>query len=263
MYLRKALSETENSIPEHLVLICEMQSAPLDDEDGVGSKTPGFQLSQFRTDEQNSLARDDEGQEGSHVSKLSEVATSSILLKRSHLVRSKIAKLRIPSTNDTTEEEFKTPQTPPEKILDIENYQQFSTDEDDEGFETAEDSLLSEDDFMYPKLNLFEIYGYRESDEPISHATILKRIHSHKRTKSYQLGEHLQLKWTTGAGPRIGCVRDYPSRLQFQVLEHVQLSPRKRHYSLSASESSAHKHITVSKSCLGQTCDMSITPMDD
>jgi len=34
-------------------------------------------------------------------------------------------------------------------------------------------------------------------------------------------------KWTSGTGPRIGCVREYPSKLQFQALVHVNLSPRK------------------------------------
>lgn len=33
-------------------------------------------------------------------------------------------------------------------------------------------------------------------------------------------------KWTTGAGPRIGCVREYPTKLQFQALEKLKLSPR-------------------------------------
>ncbi|XP_022998620.1 IQ domain-containing protein IQM4-like [Cucurbita maxima] len=33
-------------------------------------------------------------------------------------------------------------------------------------------------------------------------------------------------KWTTGAGPRIGCVREYPTKLQFQALEKLNLSPR-------------------------------------
>ncbi|KAH0467749.1 hypothetical protein IEQ34_002782 [Dendrobium chrysotoxum] len=33
-------------------------------------------------------------------------------------------------------------------------------------------------------------------------------------------------KWTTGLGPRIGCVRDYPSDLQFKALEKVNLSPK-------------------------------------
>ncbi|XP_050216648.1 IQ domain-containing protein IQM1 [Mercurialis annua] len=38
--------------------------------------------------------------------------------------------------------------------------------------------------------------------------------------------EHLSCLWTTGAGPRIGCVRDYPIELQSRALEQVNLSPR-------------------------------------
>lgn len=49
---------------------------------------------------------------------------------------------------------------------------------------------------------------------------------SHNRPKSLQLGKQLSCKWTTGAGPRIGCVRNYPPELQFRALEEVNLSPR-------------------------------------
>ncbi|RDX83369.1 IQ domain-containing protein IQM2, partial [Mucuna pruriens] len=62
--------------------------------------------------------------------------------------------------------------------------------------------------------------------ESIPQEFILKRINSHKEMKSYQLGKQLSCKWTTGAGPRIGCVRDYPCELQFRALEQVNLSPR-------------------------------------
>lgn len=62
--------------------------------------------------------------------------------------------------------------------------------------------------------------------ESIPEESILKRISSLKETKSYQLGKQLSCKWTTGAGPRIGCVRDYPCELQFRALEQVNLSPR-------------------------------------
>ncbi|EES18807.2 IQ domain-containing protein IQM1 [Sorghum bicolor] len=34
-------------------------------------------------------------------------------------------------------------------------------------------------------------------------------------------------KWTTGAGARIGCVRDYPAELQSRALEQVNLSPNR------------------------------------
>ncbi|KAG6658257.1 hypothetical protein I3843_04G137000 [Carya illinoinensis] len=36
----------------------------------------------------------------------------------------------------------------------------------------------------------------------------------------------LSCKWTTGLGPRIGCVRDYPTELQSRALEQVNLSPK-------------------------------------
>ncbi|XP_042002068.1 IQ domain-containing protein IQM4-like [Salvia splendens] len=39
-------------------------------------------------------------------------------------------------------------------------------------------------------------------------------------------GKQLSWNWSTGAGPRIGCVRDYPWRLQERALEDVKLSPR-------------------------------------
>ncbi|KAL9674736.1 hypothetical protein QQ045_002935 [Rhodiola kirilowii] len=62
--------------------------------------------------------------------------------------------------------------------------------------------------------------------ENVLQEKILQRINSHKGTKSYQLGRQLSCKWSSGAGPRIGCVRDYPSELQTHALEKVSLSPR-------------------------------------
>ncbi|KAL3649325.1 hypothetical protein CASFOL_005728 [Castilleja foliolosa] len=64
-----------------------------------------------------------------------------------------------------------------------------------------------------------------KEDETISE----KYINSHKGTKSFQLGKQLSSKWSTGAGPRIGCVRDYPTGLQSDALEKVNLSPRSKH----------------------------------
>ncbi|XP_031268722.1 IQ domain-containing protein IQM3-like [Pistacia vera] len=55
---------------------------------------------------------------------------------------------------------------------------------------------------------------------------ILQRIQSKKEASSYQLGNQLSLKWSTGAGPRIGCVANYPQNLRAQALEYVNLSPR-------------------------------------
>ncbi|KAF9596976.1 hypothetical protein IFM89_014690 [Coptis chinensis] len=52
------------------------------------------------------------------------------------------------------------------------------------------------------------------------------RINTKKAANSYQLGHQLSLKWSTGAGLRIGCVADYPMELRIQALEFVNLSPR-------------------------------------
>ncbi|GAB4856423.1 IQ domain-containing protein iqm3 [Ancistrocladus abbreviatus] len=50
---------------------------------------------------------------------------------------------------------------------------------------------------------------------------ILERINSKKAASSYQLGHQLSRKWSTGAGPRIGCIADYPTELRVQALEFV------------------------------------------
>jgi len=47
-----------------------------------------------------------------------------------------------------------------------------------------------------------------------------------KPDAAFALGRRLSCKWSTGAGPRIGCVRDYPADLQSRALEQVNLSPR-------------------------------------
>ncbi|KAL5710683.1 hypothetical protein ACHQM5_021218 [Ranunculus cassubicifolius] len=63
---------------------------------------------------------------------------------------------------------------------------------------------------------------------------ILHRMNSKKVVNSYQLGHQLAMKWSTGTGPRIGCVADYPIELRLQALEFVNLSPRtsRKHKSL-------------------------------
>ncbi|KZV48449.1 hypothetical protein F511_37298 [Dorcoceras hygrometricum] len=42
----------------------------------------------------------------------------------------------------------------------------------------------------------------------------------------YNSARRMSCKWSTGAGPCIGCVREYPSELQTRALEQVNLSPR-------------------------------------
>ncbi|KAK7250864.1 hypothetical protein RIF29_33594 [Crotalaria pallida] len=68
--------------------------------------------------------------------------------------------------------------------------------------------------------------GLRSPRAEVPKTAILQRINSKKGTKSYQLGHQLSRKWSTGAGPRIGCVADYPVELRVQALEILNLSPK-------------------------------------
>lgn len=68
--------------------------------------------------------------------------------------------------------------------------------------------------------------GLQSPGADVPKKTILERLKSKSDASSYQLGKQLSLKWCTGAGPRIGCVADYPVELRTQALEFVNLSPR-------------------------------------
>ncbi|XP_071726367.1 IQ domain-containing protein IQM3-like [Rutidosis leptorrhynchoides] len=70
--------------------------------------------------------------------------------------------------------------------------------------------------------------GLNSPKADVPKKSILERINSKKLARSYQLGNQLSLKWSTGVGPRIGCVADYPIELRLQALEFTNLSPRSR-----------------------------------
>lgn len=75
--------------------------------------------------------------------------------------------------------------------------------------------------------------GLESPKADVPQKSMLLRINSKKQSKSLQLGHQLSLKWSTGAGPRIGCAADYPVQLRTQALEFVNLSPRYRSITLS------------------------------
>ncbi|XP_027066542.1 IQ domain-containing protein IQM6 [Coffea arabica] len=130
-------------------------------------------------------------------------------------LHSKISVLEIPKREDMLEL-FKNQE---------EQEHQIGGETPADGYETAEENL-SDSDFSVSKENLFDEDVEEDEEEAIPKEKIIKRIFSHKGMKSYQLAKQLSCKWTTGAGPRIGCVRDYPSELQVRGLELVNLSPR-------------------------------------
>ncbi|MBA0693038.1 hypothetical protein Goari_010552 [Gossypium aridum] len=71
--------------------------------------------------------------------------------------------------------------------------------------------------------------GLQSPTVEVPKKAILQRNNSKKAVKSYQLGHRLSLKWSIGAGPRIGCIADYPVELRQEALEFVNLSPRTPH----------------------------------
>nr|XP_043633372.1 IQ domain-containing protein IQM3 [Erigeron canadensis] len=68
--------------------------------------------------------------------------------------------------------------------------------------------------------------GLNSPKSDVPKKAILERINSKKLVRSYQLGHQLSLKWSTGVGPRIGCIADYPVELRLQALQFTNLSPR-------------------------------------
>jgi len=59
-----------------------------------------------------------------------------------------------------------------------------------------------------------------------NNATVHKEIEKKVEVPVFDVPKRLTCKWSTGAGPRIGIVRDYPGHLQSRALEQVNLSPR-------------------------------------
>ncbi|XP_061366116.1 IQ domain-containing protein IQM2-like [Gastrolobium bilobum] len=111
-----------------------------------------------------------------------------------------------------------------EKACAKQSNESFQMDSPTGGQETAQ-ALASELDHTFPKQNISDEKHDVSDVETIPEESILKKLISHKEMKSYQLGKQLSCKWTTGAGPRIGFVRDYPCKLQYLALEQANLSP--------------------------------------
>ncbi|CAN6819332.1 unnamed protein product [Brassica oleracea] len=67
-----------------------------------------------------------------------------------------------------------------------------------------------------------------EEDEPkeVSEEVELPSEQEERARPVFDHAKRLSCKWSSGYGPRIGCVRDYPVELQAQALEQVNLSPR-------------------------------------
>ncbi|TVU37675.1 hypothetical protein EJB05_11003, partial [Eragrostis curvula] len=125
-------------------------------------------------------------------------------------------------TEDTSLEEASSEheQTSCNNLRPISTIRNQCSSENTEPTTICNDSVTSSEDRQE------ENDGDDDDQAAVPREKILERISSKKEAKSYQLGKQVSFKWTTGAGPRIVCVRDYPSELQLRALERVHLSPR-------------------------------------
>ncbi|RDX90483.1 IQ domain-containing protein IQM1, partial [Mucuna pruriens] len=106
-----------------------------------------------------------------------------------------------------------------EHNVDLTNVKKYAIDDDIPPSKPAEEELQ----FESKKANISDFATAKNCNQN-------NMGHSGANMESSQLKESkskpLSRKWTTGAGPRIGCVREYPAKLQVKALEQLNLSPR-------------------------------------
>ncbi|CAN8284356.1 unnamed protein product [Cochlearia groenlandica] len=102
-----------------------------------------------------------------------------------------------------------------ENNVDLTNVKRCSVNEEYSSFKYEEEEPKEEEEEDNNKL----------SEETINTEDIEEEKES-ERPPVFELAKRLSCKWSSGVGPRIGCVRDYPMDLQSQAFEQVSLSPR-------------------------------------
>ncbi|KAG8376167.1 hypothetical protein BUALT_Bualt09G0035100 [Buddleja alternifolia] len=108
-----------------------------------------------------------------------------------------------------------------EHCVDLANVKRCATDDDRPPLSTdAFEEPIPRHESEY-NLNLSQDTKTSHKDAPPKEQETT--VHDHKE---FNFAKRMSCKWSTGAGPRIGCVREYPTELQFRALEQVNLSPR-------------------------------------
>ncbi|KAI3450896.1 hypothetical protein Pfo_007561 [Paulownia fortunei] len=200
-----------------------------DEEESIGQKGGVYLRSNSSEDDLAEKDRseteenDSESSSNKIISREEETAAAIQMPKSrvSHGFSKKLTALEIPSKDNLFEKLMSQNQIAGSSI------DNFSLGSPMDGYETAEESFASQPDCSILK-NMLSTEDDETKEETIPEEHIFQRINSHKEMKSYQLGKQLSSKWSTGAGPRISCLRDYPSGLQCHALEQVNLSPRSK-----------------------------------
>ncbi|KAJ4952227.1 hypothetical protein NE237_029059 [Protea cynaroides] len=131
-----------------------------------------------------------------------------------------------------------------EHHLDLTNVKRFAIDDDSSGYlfaadeetkpESTEEDLSTATVIDGPpsgdiSANATDINGSTQDASIDDHEEEEEDMEIRDRVGEvgvFDMRKRLSCKWSTGTGPRIGCVRDYPAELQFRALEQVNLSPR-------------------------------------
>ncbi|KAF1888070.1 hypothetical protein Lal_00024082 [Lupinus albus] len=203
-------------LQENNVNLSDVKMAPVDEVDELSSVRSSGHLRCHSSEEnltENVTCSETEEtivEKANIMETKSEAVSMAPIIIESHILARKLTNLEIPKRV---------------QVFEGKSSEIFQMESLTCGQETAQ-AFESELDHTTQERNFFDDKDNDHDVETIPEESILKRINSHKKMKSYQLGKQLSCKWTTGAGPRIGCVRDYPCVLQFRALEQVNLSPR-------------------------------------
>ncbi|KAL2525638.1 calmodulin-binding family protein [Abeliophyllum distichum] len=81
------------------------------------------------------------------------------------------------------------------------------------------------DDISSFKADAIKVKGHVNNTLKTPHEGSTSINTANMEAPKLDLPKVLSCKWTSGVGPRIGCVRDYPVELQSEALERVNLSP--------------------------------------
>ncbi|XP_050219215.1 IQ domain-containing protein IQM4 [Mercurialis annua] len=93
--------------------------------------------------------------------------------------------------------------------VDLTNVKKCAVDDDDASYKMGSEELNQEEKRTEKDTKVVEVV----EEENI-------------KVEAFDMSKRLSCKWSSGVGPRIGCVRDYPQELQLKALEQLNLSPR-------------------------------------
>ncbi|CAL9182953.1 unnamed protein product [Musa hybrid cultivar] len=112
--------------------------------------------------------------------------------------------------------------------VDLTDVERYSINEDDEcsSLSQPRNDIVTDIDEMVLMAENPIMLKTRDESKTETEEAQKPEYHETKIKPTFELGNHIQRNWTTGFGPRISCVRDYPVDLQFKALEQLNLSPK-------------------------------------